>query len=77
MDIIIAVGGGSVIDSAKGISIGAKYDGDFWDFYCGKIPTERLPLGVVLTLPRRAAKVRLLCRYPRAGHAQARLQHAI
>jgi len=51
VDIIIAVGGGSVIDSAKAISIGALYDGDFWDFYSGKKPEKRLPLGVILTIP--------------------------
>ena len=51
VDVIIAVGGGSVIDSAKAISIGALYDGDFWDFYSGKTPNKRLPLGVILTLP--------------------------
>jgi len=51
VDVILAVGGGSVIDSAKAIAIGALYDGDFWDFYSGKIPEKRLALGVVLTLP--------------------------
>ena len=52
VDVILAVGGGSVIDSAKAIAVGALYDGDFWDFYSGKqTVTEVLPLGVVLTLP--------------------------
>lgn len=52
IDIIIAVGGGSVIDTAKAIALGALYDGDFWDFYCGKTTPERaLPVGVVLTIP--------------------------
>ena len=52
IDMLIAVGGGSVIDTAKGIACGALYDGDFWDFYCGKRPVERaLPVGVVLTIP--------------------------
>lgn len=51
IDFILAVGGGSVIDSAKCISYGAVYDGDVWDFYCGKnMPQKRLPVGVVLTL---------------------------
>lgn len=51
IDFIFAVGGGSVIDSAKCIAYGVPYDGDVWDFYCGKvIPQDRLPLGVVLTL---------------------------
>ena len=38
IDFILAVGGGSVIDSAKAIAIGVPYEGDFWDFYCGKKP---------------------------------------
>lgn len=49
---ILAVGGGSVIDTAKAIAMGALYDGDFWDFYCGKAkPVAALPVGVVLTIP--------------------------
>jgi alcohol dehydrogenase len=52
IDLIIAVGGGSVIDSAKAIAAGAKYVGDVWDFYDGKAEiTESLPIGVVLTIP--------------------------
>ena len=51
IDFILAVGGGSAIDSAKCISYGAVYDGDVWDFYCGKnMPQKRVPVGVVLTL---------------------------
>jgi alcohol dehydrogenase YqhD (iron-dependent ADH family) len=52
VDFILAVGGGSVIDTAKGIAIGVPYDGDFWDFYSKKgVPTASLPVGVVLTIP--------------------------
>lgn len=52
IDFILAVGGGSVIDTAKGIAIGAVYDGDFWDFYCKKaVPQKALSVGVVLTIP--------------------------
>ena len=47
---ILAVGGGSVIDSAKAIAAGVPYDGDFWDFYSGKKVKEALPIGVVLTI---------------------------
>ncbi len=48
---ILAAGGGSVIDSAKAISIGSQYDGDVWDFYSGKEkPIKALPIGVVLTI---------------------------
>ncbi len=50
VDFILAVGGGSVIDSAKAIAAGTVYDGDFWDFYCGKHVEKALPLGVVLTI---------------------------
>ncbi|MBQ9808193.1 MAG: iron-containing alcohol dehydrogenase [Ruminococcus sp.] len=49
-DMIVAVGGGSVIDSAKAIAAGVPYDGDFWDFYSGKAPEKALPVGVVLTI---------------------------
>ncbi|GAA0725343.1 iron-containing alcohol dehydrogenase [Clostridium malenominatum] len=50
IDFILAVGGGSVIDSAKAIAAGVKYDGDFWDFYEGKEVTEALPVGTILTI---------------------------
>ncbi|MBO6140179.1 MAG: iron-containing alcohol dehydrogenase [Ruminococcus sp.] len=51
VDFILAVGGGSVIDSAKAIAAGTLYDGDFWDFYSGKAAIEKaLPIGVVLTI---------------------------
>jgi alcohol dehydrogenase YqhD (iron-dependent ADH family) len=49
---ILAVGGGSVIDSAKAISIGVPYSGDVWDFYLGKaVPEMALPIGTILTIP--------------------------
>lgn len=52
VDFLLAVGGGSVIDSAKGVALGVPYEGDFWDFYCGKaMPEKTLPIGVVLTIP--------------------------
>lgn len=52
IDFILAVGGGSVIDSAKAISLGIPYKGDVWDFYIGNAePEENIPVGVVLTLP--------------------------
>lgn len=52
VDFILAVGGGSVIDSAKAIAAGTLYDGDVWDFYTkGVQPVQALPIGVVLTIP--------------------------
>ena len=50
IDFILAVGGGSTIDSSKAIAAGTVYDGDFWDFYEGKTITEALPVGTVLTI---------------------------
>lgn len=52
VDSLLAVGGGSSIDTAKAIAAALPYDGDFWDFYCGKAKvTKALPVGVVLTIP--------------------------
>lgn len=50
VDFILAVGGGSVIDTAKAVAVGAKYDGDVWDIVTKKVrATSALPLGTVLT----------------------------
>ncbi len=52
VDFILAVGGGSVIDSAKTIAVGAKYEGDIWECFVGEANvTDALGLGVVLTIP--------------------------
>ena len=52
IDFILAVGGGSVIDSSKAIAYGVPYKGEVWDFYLGKDkPTEMLPVACVLTIP--------------------------
>lgn len=51
VDFILAVGGGSVIDSAKAIAVGTVYEGDFWDFYCGKATIKgAIPVATVLTI---------------------------
>ena len=51
VDFILAVGGGSSIDSSKAIAMGVPYEGDFWDFYSGKaILQSALPVGTVLTI---------------------------
>jgi alcohol dehydrogenase YqhD (iron-dependent ADH family) len=50
VDFVLAVGGGSTIDSAKAIAAGVVYEGDFWDFYMGKPVTKALPVGTILTI---------------------------
>lgn len=51
VDFILSVGGGSCIDSAKGIAAGVLYDGDFWDFYETDLAVQKaLPIGTVLTI---------------------------
>lgn len=52
VDAVLAVGGGSVVDESKAIALGACYDGDVWDFFCGKaIPKESLKVFTILTVP--------------------------
>lgn len=59
---ILAVGGGSVIDSAKAIAIGALYDGDIWDFFTGaQTPAKTMPVGVVLTMAAAGSETSKSC----------------
>lgn len=51
VDFLLAVGGGSSIDTAKGIALGMTYEGDLWDFYTAKlIPTKMAPVGTIPTI---------------------------
>ena len=65
IDFLLAVGGGSVIDTAKAISLGAKNSVPLWELYSGKAQTQRaLPIGVVLTTAATASEangVSVLC----------------
>ena len=52
VDFVLAVGGGSVIDTAKALCLGIPYEGDFWDFFIGKaVPVAGVPVATVLTIP--------------------------
>ncbi|MCR5473505.1 MAG: iron-containing alcohol dehydrogenase [Prevotella sp.] len=62
VDFILAVGGGSVIDSAKAIGYGVHYNGDVWDFWAGKAtPKACMPIGVVLTIPAAGSEMSSSC----------------
>ena len=62
VDFILAVGGGSVIDSAKAIGYGVPYEGDVWDFWLGKdAPKACLPIGAVLTIPAAGSEMSNSC----------------
>ncbi|WEV46329.1 iron-containing alcohol dehydrogenase [Bifidobacterium sp. ESL0690] len=52
VDAVVAIGGGSAIDSGKAIALGVANDGDVWDFFTGKRKVEKtLPVAAVLTNP--------------------------
>ena len=50
VDSVLAIGGGSVLDSAKAVAAGVKYNGDVWDFFTGKDPKEALMIFDIITL---------------------------
>jgi len=61
-DMILAVGGGSVIDSAKAIAISIPYDEDMWRFSAGEaVPGAALPVGVILTLAASGSETSASC----------------
>ncbi len=62
IDFILAIGGGSVIDSSKAIGYGVGYDGAVWDFWEGKAtPQSCLPIGVMLTIPAAGSEMSSSC----------------
>lgn len=62
IDMVLAVGGGSAMDSAKAIAYGVRYDGDVWDFFAGRAKaTQALPVGVVVTNPATGSEMSDSC----------------
>lgn len=58
LEAVVAVGGGSVIDTAKTVAAGVRYDGNVWDFFCGKACVDdAAPVTVVLTLAATASEM--------------------
>ena len=61
-DLILAIGGGSVIDSSKAIAYGVPYEGEVWDFFSGKAkPVAALPVGCVVTNPASGSEMSDSC----------------
>ena len=62
LGLVLALGGGSTIDSAKAVAMGVPYSGDVWDFFTGKaVPKEALPVGTVLTIPAAGSEASTGC----------------
>ena len=73
VDFILAVGGGSVIDSSKAIGLGLAYEGDVWDFFVGKAKAESgFPVGAVLTIPAAGSEMSCSCVITREDGAEKR-----
>ena len=61
-DLLLAIGGGSVIDTAKLVSVGYYYDGDCFDFNLQKVaPEKALPVGVILTISAAGSEMSTSC----------------
>ena len=61
-DVLLAIGGGSVIDTAKSIAAGYYYDGDPFDFNLHKAkPQKALPVGVILTISAAGSEMSTSC----------------
>jgi len=62
LEFVLAVGGGSAIDSAKAIAAGAVYDGDVWDFFERKKAADQaLPVGTIVTIPAAGSESSISC----------------
>ena len=62
VDVVLPVGGGSAIDCAKAVAFGVPYDGDVWDFFCGKASVgAALPVACVLTIPAAGSEASNSC----------------
>jgi alcohol dehydrogenase len=62
LELILAVGGGSAIDSSKAIAVGAANDGDVWEFFDRKRTAEKaLPVGTVVTIPAAGSESSISC----------------
>ena len=61
VDFLLAVGGGSVIDSAKAIALGLAYEGDVWDLFSGQPARNCLPVGTVLTIAAAGSEMSNSC----------------
>ncbi len=76
-DLVVAAGGGSVIDEAKAIAAGALYRGDVWDFFCGKAQIKgALPLFTALTLPATGSEMNSGCVITNEEKAQKYSTHS-
>lgn len=74
LDFVLAIGGGSAIDSSKAIAAGACMDGDVWDCFTGKAQVQKaLPIGVVLTIPASGSESSKACIITKDEGSQKRM----